>query len=289
MPRWATRKTGDWTVALWVKSPLAPAAGPANGPVHRDRNFVIGWNHGSIDFRGAAALSVAGNWTRRVSAACRGTPGTTWPRRTTERTSGVQGRGPRDGQLAASGVPDFETNSLKLGRHATEPQFFTGLVDEIRIYDRALSAAEIQAVFEGEVDPCADGAGCDDGNACTTGDTCAGGVCQGGPALACGDGNACTTIHATPRRVAFIRRWLQRRQRLHERSCNPRRAAFTLRTRLVQRRQRLHDRDTCGGGAATPVRPSLQRRQPEHERHVVPETVCVSRPWRHRPRRPLAV
>jgi hypothetical protein len=45
---------------------------------------------------------------------------------------------------APSGVPNAETNSLKLGRHSVAAQFFRGTVDEVRVYNRALSPAEIQ-------------------------------------------------------------------------------------------------------------------------------------------------
>ncbi|MFQ5636345.1 MAG: LamG-like jellyroll fold domain-containing protein, partial [Gammaproteobacteria bacterium] len=51
-----------WTVSAWVRSPAAPAAGVPNGPVHREDNFVISWDHPAEAFRGAMALSVGGDW-----------------------------------------------------------------------------------------------------------------------------------------------------------------------------------------------------------------------------------
>ena len=69
-----------WTVAAWVKSPAAPKASPRRrGPIHRDKNFQINWDHGDDRFRGAAAVSVGDTW---------------YPRRL---------RGPEGRYLAASG------------------------------------------------------------------------------------------------------------------------------------------------------------------------------------------
>jgi len=53
---------------------------------------------------------------------------------------------------------------------------FVGSLDDLRVYNRALSVAEVRAVFGPR--PCTQDAHCDDGNACTTG-TCLGtGVCE---------------------------------------------------------------------------------------------------------------
>jgi endo-1,4-beta-xylanase len=53
---------------------------------------------------------------------------------------------------APSGPPNSESNSLKLARHAANAgQYFTGTIDEVRIYDRALSAEEI--LFLNQLEP----------------------------------------------------------------------------------------------------------------------------------------
>src|SRR4029434_8471985 len=46
---------------------------------------------------------------------------------------------------APSGPADAETSPLTIGRHAAASQFFKGIVDNVRIYNRALSQAEIQS------------------------------------------------------------------------------------------------------------------------------------------------
>jgi hypothetical protein len=60
----------------------------------------------------------------------------------------------RDGVLitsnpAPSGPPDAESGSLKLGRHSIASQFFTGTVDNVRVYDKALTAEEIPLTMRG--------------------------------------------------------------------------------------------------------------------------------------------
>jgi len=45
---------------------------------------------------------------------------------------------------APSGPPTLESNPLAIAKHAAENQFFQGIVDNVRIYSRALSQTEIQ-------------------------------------------------------------------------------------------------------------------------------------------------
>src|SRR5262249_42624049 len=52
----------NWTVSAWVRSPAAPGASGYSGPIHREKNFQINWNHVDPNFRGAAALNVGGAW-----------------------------------------------------------------------------------------------------------------------------------------------------------------------------------------------------------------------------------
>ena len=45
---------------------------------------------------------------------------------------------------AVSGSIQVSTGALRIGGNAVWPEYFSGLIDEVRIYNRALSAAEIQ-------------------------------------------------------------------------------------------------------------------------------------------------
>ncbi|MCX5636427.1 MAG: hypothetical protein NTX52_01870, partial [Planctomycetota bacterium] len=54
-----------WTVAVWVRSPAAPTSGTKateSGPVHRESNYQINWNHGNAAYQGAAGVQVVGTW-----------------------------------------------------------------------------------------------------------------------------------------------------------------------------------------------------------------------------------
>jgi len=45
---------------------------------------------------------------------------------------------------AASGPMATSTRPLKIGGNAVFGEWFTGLIDDVRVYNRALTAAEIQ-------------------------------------------------------------------------------------------------------------------------------------------------
>ncbi|MHC4537419.1 MAG: LamG-like jellyroll fold domain-containing protein, partial [Planctomycetota bacterium] len=51
----------EWTIACWAKSPLAPSGDSPSGPVHREQNYQINWNHGDENFRASVTVS-AGGW-----------------------------------------------------------------------------------------------------------------------------------------------------------------------------------------------------------------------------------
>jgi uncharacterized repeat protein (TIGR02543 family) len=134
-----------WTVSVWVRSPAPPSSAGASGPVHREKNFQINWNHPNSTFRGAAGVRVNGTWY----AASFGTlAANTWYHLAAT-YDGERLRTYRNGVLvtsntAPSGTPNTESATLKLGRHAAAAQYFNGTIDDVRIYNRALSQSEIQ-------------------------------------------------------------------------------------------------------------------------------------------------
>lgn len=137
-----------WTVALWARSPSAPTAAPASGPVHRERNFAINWNHMQPTFRGTASVSVNGQWYAAsfgplVADAWHFLVGT---------YDGEALRSYHNGALVEenfgpSGPASPETFPLRFGRHAGAEQYFEGTLDELRIYARALEPAQVTALF----------------------------------------------------------------------------------------------------------------------------------------------
>ena len=53
-----------------------------------------------------------------------------------------------EGSIAFTGTPAGNTRDVLIGKHFTLGRFFGGLVDEVEIYDRALTDTEIQAIFK---------------------------------------------------------------------------------------------------------------------------------------------
>ncbi len=74
----------------------------------------------------------------------RSTPGRIWPQRTTAAPLAIYVNGNQAATLPASGQIISSTGALKIGGNAIWGEWFNGLIDEVRVYNRALSAAEIQ-------------------------------------------------------------------------------------------------------------------------------------------------
>jgi len=146
-----TQNLANWTIAAWVISPAAPSGDAPSGPVHRENNYQFNWNHGDATFRAAAALNVGGTW---YAAKYEPLEANTWYHLAATYDGNVL-NAYRDGELitsndAMSGTPTADGNTLKLGRHAAAAQYFTGTIDDARVYDEALTQAEIQVIMQGE-------------------------------------------------------------------------------------------------------------------------------------------
>ena len=114
----------QFTVSAWVRSPQAPSAtGAASGPLHREGNYQINWDHGDTTYSGAVAGNIGG-WT----AASLGTlEADTWYH-VCGTYDGTSLNAYTNGELITatptSGTPAAESNTLKLGRHAAAAQYF---------------------------------------------------------------------------------------------------------------------------------------------------------------------
>jgi hypothetical protein len=143
-----------WTVAAWVKSPAAPASASGSGPVQREKSFQINWNHTDAALRGAVALSAGGTW---YAASFGPLAANTWYH-LVGTYDGDTLRAYVNGVLAAanpapSGNPDLELLPLELGARAGAPSYFAGVVNDVRIYSRAISAAEVAALAQPDAAP----------------------------------------------------------------------------------------------------------------------------------------
>ena len=146
-----TEDLANWTITAWVISPEAPSSDSPSGPLHREQNYQFNWNHSNDVFRGAAAINAGGAWH---AAKYMPLAANTWYHLAATYDGNVL-KAYRDGVLitsnpAPSGPANAEGNSMKLGRHAAAAQFFTGTVDDARVYDEALTQEEIQQVMRGD-------------------------------------------------------------------------------------------------------------------------------------------
>jgi hypothetical protein len=140
-----------WTVAVWVNSPAVPSSEVPSGPVHRDKNYHINWNHSFDDFCGTAGVQVGGTWH---AASFGDLQANTWYHLSAT-YDGEDFKAYKDGILITnnstpSGEPDSESTTLKLGRHSLFGDHFAGTIDDVRIYNYALSQAEIAKIYAGK-------------------------------------------------------------------------------------------------------------------------------------------
>ncbi|MBN2314030.1 MAG: tetratricopeptide repeat protein [Sedimentisphaerales bacterium] len=137
-----------WTVAAWVKSPAAPSGENQSGPVHREKNYQINWNHMDDAFRGSAGVCVGGQWHGAGFGNLRAD---TWYHLAAT-YDGENLKAYKDGKLITdngdpSGPPEVEGESLKFGRHAMNEAHFRGTVDDVRVYNYALNDDEIGSIY----------------------------------------------------------------------------------------------------------------------------------------------
>jgi len=148
-----TENLTEYTIAIWVKSPDAPDGDQPSGPLHRENNYQINWDHNDGNYQGSAAMN-AGGWMALKFGTLEAD---TWYHLAST-FDGTNWITYQDGEQVNSAVvnaePSNESNSLKLGRHAANgSQYFTGTVDDARVYRRALTADEIIEVMVGGLVP----------------------------------------------------------------------------------------------------------------------------------------
>jgi len=134
----------QWTVCVWVKSPVAPAWDLESGPVHREANYQLNWDHRNPRFRGAAGLRMGEIW---YPASFGALFGNRWYHLAAT-FDGTALKAYVDGVLITSnpdaqGIASAEPGTLTFGKHAWAEYFFTGTIDDVQLYDRALTQTEI--------------------------------------------------------------------------------------------------------------------------------------------------
>ena len=139
-----------WTISAWVISPDEPSDRTNTGPIHRESNFQINWDHTDPVYRGAAAVN-AGGW---FAASFGPLQADTWYHLAAT-YDGDELVAYKNGILVNSnpgptGDPAAESATLKLGRHAVAGQYFGGIIDDVRVYSKVLTIEEIQQTMRGD-------------------------------------------------------------------------------------------------------------------------------------------
>ena len=147
------RLTGDVTVSAWIKPTGARSLGSIVskryefelGPVSDSAPYALRWSHkepgGTLVTGDLAASTEADQWQHVVLV---------------RDATTLELRGYKNGAPALTSSyttpPATSTYALNIGRNPGGIQRFRGLIDEVRLYDRALTDAEVQALYN-EVAP----------------------------------------------------------------------------------------------------------------------------------------
>ncbi|MBA7708334.1 hypothetical protein ES703_117232 [subsurface metagenome] len=135
-----------------MNSPAAPSNAAPSGPVHRENNLQINWDHIYADFRGAAGLQVENKW---CAASFGELQANEWYHLAAT-YDGENLKAYKNGVMITdnpdpSGAPNKEWATLKLARHANHGDYFEGIIDDVRIYSYDLTADEVAAIYTGQV------------------------------------------------------------------------------------------------------------------------------------------
>jgi hypothetical protein len=141
----------QWTISLWVRSPAAPAATGNSHPIFRGNNFHINWNHPSGTFRGGVALKIGTTW---FAASFGPLAANTWYHLAAsydgETLRTYTNGNPVTTNTSPSGPPNTGV-TLRLGSNGSA--FFAGVIDDVRIYNRALAPNEVVQNMQTPVGP----------------------------------------------------------------------------------------------------------------------------------------
>ncbi len=146
-----TDDLAKWTISIWVKSPEAPTSDNPSCPLTRENNFQINWNHVQDAFRGAAGVNVNGQW---YAATFGDLEADTWYHLVAT-YNGENLKAYKNGSIVSnnsgpSGNPEPESQTLKFGKQVSNPWFFKGLIDDVRIYGYDLSRDDIKMIYSGK-------------------------------------------------------------------------------------------------------------------------------------------
>ncbi|MBI1374780.1 MAG: hypothetical protein GC159_18830 [Phycisphaera sp.] len=138
-----------WTISAIVRSPQPPGKGTATGPIEKESNFVMHWDHFNADLAGSVQVRNGGQWFVAKFGALKAD---TWY----HLVGAYDGKvvrayvnGVQTGAAETTGGPaDDNQYSLKLARHVVWDAPFKGRLREVRVYDHALSADDVKKLYD---------------------------------------------------------------------------------------------------------------------------------------------
>jgi hypothetical protein len=137
-----------WTIAIWAKSPEAPTSEMPTCPITREKNYQMNWDHAHDAFRGAAGVSVEGEWH---AASFGDLEADIWYHLAAtydgENLKAYKNGALVDDNSDPSGNPQMEGETLKLGKNAIYDLYFKGAIDDARVYSYALNKDEIEKIY----------------------------------------------------------------------------------------------------------------------------------------------
>ena len=148
-----------WTVAAWVMADAAPGGQGPSYIVNRDGNYAITWDHDAPGLRGTAQFSHTGEG-RVVSATfdIQGQDVNRWVHLAAT-WDGEALRAYKNCAMTDVYTPTstgYPSRTAELVRIGTGPlasdKFFTGTIDEVRVYRGALSETEISELCQAQVE-----------------------------------------------------------------------------------------------------------------------------------------
>lgn len=139
----------NFTVSVWVKSPVVPGTGELNSIVrNRGRNFEIRWDS-TAGNAGTLGFTTGGGSYQGISY---GTIGANTWYHIVGTWDGTTLRSYNNGVFVTSSTPgsvpaDDSSGVMEKGRNSDFGGYFNGLIDDVRVWDRALNAGEVADLY----------------------------------------------------------------------------------------------------------------------------------------------
>jgi len=138
--------SGNLTLSVWIKPPLPSSINTivSKGALGGGSNYGISVELGKIWFYTIGTSNA--NWNTNITAATYCNEGCIITATYDGANKKVFINGVVMASLAATGTPSVNNNTLRIGRDSVN-YYYTGIIDDVRIYNRALSATEIGQLY----------------------------------------------------------------------------------------------------------------------------------------------